>query len=67
MKKTSSSDINGFNDSQIVSSEEKTYIHSLDEKERKAYEIAKSHLGTTFHLRKSNGFIEWKNKLKDKE
>jgi competence protein ComGC len=47
--------------------DEEKYINSLDEKEIKAYEIAKTHLGTTFHLMKSNGFIEWKNKSKDKE
>ena len=36
------------------------YLKSLTEKEYKAYEIAKSHLGSSFHLIKSNGFIEWK-------
>jgi len=42
---------------------EKQYIESLNPKERKAYEIAKHHLGTTFHLTKSNGFIKWKKSL----
>jgi hypothetical protein len=35
------------------------YIKTLSEKERKAYEIAKDHLGTTFQIEKSNGFIKW--------
>lgn len=38
------------------------YVESLSEKELKAYHIAKSHLGTSFSLEKSRGFIEWKNK-----
>ena len=35
------------------------YLKSLSEKERKAYEIAKSHLGSTFSLEKSNGYVSW--------
>ena len=35
------------------------YLKSLTEKEYKAYEIAKSHLGTSFDLKKSNGYLEW--------
>jgi len=42
---------------------EKKYLESLNEKEKKAYEIAKNHLGTSFHLIKSNGFIKWKKGL----
>lgn len=39
------------------------YLNSLTPKERKAYEIAKEHLKTSFDLQKSNGFLEWcKNK-----
>ena len=34
------------------------YIESLSEKELKAYHIAKSHLGSSFSLEKSKGFIE---------
>jgi hypothetical protein len=44
-----------------VSKEEKKYIDSFSSKEKKAYEIAKNHLGSTFNLVKSNGFIKWKN------
>lgn len=39
---------------------EKAYIDTLTEKEHKAYEIAVSHLGSSFDLSKSNGFIKWK-------
>ena len=35
------------------------YLNSLSEKEKKAYEIAKDHLGTSFQIEKSNGFIKW--------
>lgn len=38
------------------------YILSLNEKELKAYLIAKDHLGLSFDLEKSNGFIQWKNR-----
>ena len=38
------------------------YLDSLDEKEKMAYHIAKTHLGTSFSLEKSNGFIQWKKK-----
>ena len=51
---------NSVNPNKILTIEEEKYIDSLNEKERKAYEIAKSHLGSTFNLIKSNGFIEWK-------
>ena len=36
------------------------YLESLSEKEKKAYEIARSHLGMSFQIEKSNGFIKWK-------
>ena len=42
---------------------ENRYIESLNPKEKKAYEIAKSHLGSTFNLIKSNGFIQWKKSI----
>ncbi len=38
------------------------YINQLDDIEKKAYSIAKDHLGSSFHVLKSNGFNEWKNK-----
>ena len=36
------------------------YIESLSPKEKKAYLIARDHLGTSFHLEKSVGFLAWK-------
>jgi len=35
------------------------YLDTLSEKERKAYEIAKDHLGMSFQLEKSVGYIKW--------
>ena len=35
------------------------YVDSLDRKEKQAYLIAKSHLGDSFSLKKSLGFLEW--------
>jgi hypothetical protein len=36
------------------------YLETLNEKEKKAYYIAKSHLGSSFQLEKSNTFLQWK-------
>jgi hypothetical protein len=41
----------------------KLYLESLNEKEHKAYLIAKSHLGMSFQLEKSNGYKKWKDKF----
>jgi hypothetical protein len=35
------------------------YLFTLDETEIIAYKIAKNHLGSSFNLIKSNGFINW--------
>ena len=35
------------------------YIDSLSKKEKKAYDIAVQHLGSSFTLEKSIGFLEW--------
>ena len=35
------------------------YVASLPDKDRQAYMIAKSHLGSSFNLRRSNGFQEF--------
>ena len=41
------------------------YIGSLTDIQKKAYEIAKEHLGSSFDITKSIGFLKWieKNKL----
>ena len=36
------------------------YLQEMGPLEKQAYEIAKSHLGTSFNIIKSNGFIQWK-------
>jgi hypothetical protein len=33
----------------------------MNESQKKAYLIAKDHLGSSFNILKSNGFSEWKN------
>jgi hypothetical protein len=38
---------------------ELAYLETLNSRERKAYEIAKSHLGMSFNLKKSNGYLKW--------
>jgi hypothetical protein len=38
------------------------YLNSLSDHERKTMEIAKEHLGTSFNINKSIGYIEWKSK-----
>jgi hypothetical protein len=35
------------------------YLSQLNEIQKKAYSIAKSHLGSSFHILKSNAYIEW--------
>lgn len=37
------------------------YLNSLSDQERKTMEIAKSHLGTSFNIKKSVGFLKWKS------
>jgi hypothetical protein len=41
----------------------KAYLDSLSEKERKGYEIAMSHLGMSFQLEKSLGYLQYKKSL----
>jgi hypothetical protein len=38
------------------------YMKQLNEIEKKAYLIAQEHLGTSFNILKSNGYIEWSKK-----
>jgi len=40
------------------------YLKHLDQIERQAYSIGKVHLGSSFNVVKSNGFIDWKKNLK---
>jgi hypothetical protein len=43
---------------------ETVYLNSLTEKERKAYEVAKNHLGSLWNVYKCNGFLQWQKKQK---
>ena len=36
------------------------YLESMSEKDRIAYNIAKEHLGSSFTVEKSVGFLRWK-------
>jgi hypothetical protein len=42
-----------------LTNEETEYLLSLNDKEKKGYKIAKSHLGSAFRLDKSVGFLQW--------
>tara|TARA_B110000208_G_scaffold166445_1_gene205332 strand:- start:159 stop:353 length:195 start_codon:yes stop_codon:yes gene_type:complete len=37
------------------------YLHSLDDKNRIVLQIAHDHLGSSFHIVRSNGYKEWLN------
>lgn len=37
------------------------YVSQMSPFELSAYRIAKGHLGTSFNLKKSNGFLKWIN------
>jgi hypothetical protein len=38
------------------------YLKHLDLIERKSYTIGKAHLGSSFNVLKSNGYVDWKKK-----
>lgn len=38
------------------------YLNQLNNIQKQAYKIAKEHLGSSFHIVKSNGYTEWLNK-----
>jgi hypothetical protein len=48
--------------SKILQDEIIDYLKSMDERQFKAYLIAKEHLGSSFNIFKSNGYKEWKSK-----
>lgn len=41
------------------------YVKSLSEKDKKGLEIAKSHLGMSFQLEKSLGYLEYKKNAEE--
>jgi hypothetical protein len=40
------------------------YLSQLDPIEKKAYKIAKDHLGSSFNIVKSNGYCDWLRELR---
>jgi hypothetical protein len=56
-----------MNTPQISSNEINEFLNSLNEKERKSYNIAKSFLGSSFDILKCNVFLEYKKKRINKE
>ena len=61
MKPTNMSD-KTFTEEELI----KKYMENMDDKERTAYEIAKEHLGSSFDLVKSLGFIKFAQKINKK-
>lgn len=43
----------------VTSTKTDQYLASLTPKEKQAYEIAKSYLGSLFTLEKTTGFVAW--------
>ena len=43
------------------------YLSEMNEPHRKAYEIALDHLGSSYNIYRSNGFIIWKNTQSNKK
>lgn len=41
------------------------YLNEMDENNKKAYQIAYHHLGSSFNILRSNGFKEWKQTKKN--
>jgi hypothetical protein len=52
-------EVNPANDNKLVD-DCQAYIDSLSPKEKRAYLIAVNHLGMSFTLEKSVGFLQWK-------
>jgi len=53
------------NSSDVDQNLQRQYLESLSEKERKSVLIAASHLGMSFQLKKSVGYLKWKNSLEN--
>jgi hypothetical protein len=41
------------------------YLNEMDENNKKAYQIAYDHLGSSFNILRSNGFKEWEQTRKN--
>jgi hypothetical protein len=42
------------------------YLAQLDDIQKKAHDIAKQHLGTSYNIAKSNGYMDWLKQQKSK-
>jgi hypothetical protein len=42
------------------------YLAQLDDIQKKAHDIAKHHLGTSYNIAKSNGYMDWLKQQKPK-
>ena len=47
---------------QVKKESKEEYWNQLSIQEKKAFLIAKNHLGTSFHIEKSNGYHDWLKK-----
>lgn len=45
---------------------DENYINTLNKKEKMALDIAKKHLGSSFDLKKSIGYLNYKNEIEKK-
>ena len=62
------SDISNKEETNILENKEydlilKKYIEELNNFEKKGMKIAKDHLGSSFDLKKSSGFVKWNSEL----
>ena len=46
-------------DSSLTNSSIQQYLAQLDDIHKKAHDIAKQHLGTSYNIAKSNGYMDW--------
>jgi hypothetical protein len=42
------------------------YLAQLDDIQKKAHDIAKQHLGTSYNIAKSNGYMDWRKQQNQK-
>lgn len=46
-------------DSSLTNPNIQQYLAQLDDIQKKAHDIAKQHLGTSYNIAKSNGYMDW--------
>jgi len=57
-------DTNTNTDTSKLELDVENYMKNMDEREKKAYEIAMSHLKSSFNILRSNGFKEYRESSK---